>query len=56
MKRKPAATVFNPYIMHQDQLLPPSYDEVIPAGYLVRVVNEVIEKLDLSVLRGEYEG
>jgi transposase len=56
MRRKPAAPVFKAYVMHQDQLLPPSYDEVIEAGHLVRVVNEAIEKLDLSAIQGQYKG
>jgi transposase len=56
MKRKAAAPVFKPYVMHQDQLLPPSYDEVIEADHLVRVVNEAIEKLDLSALLRQYKG
>jgi transposase len=56
MKRKQAAPVFKTYVMHQDQLLPPSYDEVIEAGHLVRVVNEAIDKLDLSALLAQYKG
>lgn len=42
--------------MHQPQLLPASYDEMIEAGHLVRVVNEAIDKLDLSVLVAQYKG
>ena len=42
MKRKRAAPVFKPYVMNQVALLPPSYDELIPPGHLVRVVNEAI--------------
>jgi transposase len=56
MKRKPAAPVFKPYVMNQPHLLPPSYDELIEAEHLVRVVNQVIEKLDLSVVIAKYKG
>lgn len=56
MKRKASAPVFKPYVMNQAQLLPPSYDELIEAGHLVRVVNEAIEKLDLSALLAQYKG
>src|SRR5659263_68630 len=56
MKRKIAAPVYKAYVMHQDQLLPASYDEVIEAGDLVRIVDEAIEKLDLSALQAQYKG
>jgi transposase len=56
MKRKAAAPVFKPYVMGQPHLMPPSYDEVIEEGHLVRVVNDAIENLDLSVLMAQYKG
>lgn len=56
MSRKTNKPVFKPYIMNQGQLLPQSYDEVIEPGHLVRVVNETIEKLDLSSLEAKYKG
>src|SRR4030067_1143026 len=56
MKRKPAAPVFKPYVMNQPHLLPPSYDELIEPGHLVRVVSEAIDKLDLSPLLAQYKG
>jgi transposase len=37
-------------------LLPPSLEEKIPAGHLVRVVDRMIEELDLSVLERQYKG
>ncbi len=42
--------------MDQPQLLPPSYDELIEAEHLVRVVNRVIEQLDLRVVMAKYKG
>lgn len=55
-RRKPAAPVFKAYGQDQLMLLPPRYDEFIPADHLVRVVNAVIEKLDLHVLEAQYKG
>lgn len=37
-------------------LLPPSLEEMIPERHLVRVVNEVIDELDLSKLKKQYKG
>lgn len=54
--RKPAAPVFKPYTMNQLHLLPPSYDELIEPEHLVRVVNRVIEELDLDMMMTRYEG
>ena len=56
MKRKPAAPVFKPYVMNQVALMPPSFEEKIPADHLVRVVNEAVEKIDISVLLAQYPG
>jgi transposase len=56
MKRKPSAPVFKPYVMNQVALMPPSYEEKIPADHLVRVVNEAVEKIDLSALLAQYPG
>lgn len=41
---------------HQDQmlLLPPSLDELVADGHPVRVVNEIIEKIDINALLGAY--
>jgi transposase len=56
MKRKPTAPVFKPYVMNQVALLPPSYDELISEDHLVRVVNDAVEKIDLSSLIAQYKG
>jgi len=42
--------------MGQAMLLPPSLDELIAEGHLVRVVNRVIEGIDLSALLAKYVG
>jgi transposase len=56
MKRKKAAPVFKAYVMNQAALLPASYEEKIPEKHLVRVVNEAIEKMDVSALLAKYKG
>ena len=56
MRRKQAEPTFKPYIMTQPSLIPPSWDELIPSDHLVRVVNRVIDKLDLEALLKKYKG
>jgi len=48
--------VFKEYNQQQIQLLPPSLDEFIPANDLVRVVNQVVDRLDLSSIINQYDG
>ena len=56
MKRKAAAPVFKPYIMAQPSLIPPSWDELIPANHIVRVVNRAIERINVEPLLRKYKG
>jgi hypothetical protein len=42
--------------MNQPHLMPPSLDELIDEHHLVRVVNQVIDKLDLKTVVGRYKG
>jgi transposase len=42
--------------MAQPSLIPMSWDELIPAGHIVRVVNRAIEKIDLEPLMRKYKG
>lgn len=48
--------VFKPYRQHQVQLLPPSLEELIPAGHAVRVVSDVVDRMDLEALLSSYDG
>ena len=48
--------VFKVYSPSQVMLLPPSLAELIPLSYPVRVVNEVIESVNLEVLEKAYKG
>jgi len=52
MKRQ----IFKPYTQAQAMLLPPNLEDLIPEGHLVRVVNEMIEELDLEPLIRQYKG
>jgi transposase len=54
--RKEAFPVFKTYVMNQAALLPASYEEMIPEKHLVRIVNEAVEKIDVSALLGQYKG
>ena len=47
---------FKKYDCNQIMLLPPSLEELIPDNHPVRVVNHVIDKLDLQLLIGNYKG
>jgi transposase len=55
MKKK-AKPVFKRYVQNQPMLIPPSYDDLVPANHPVRVVNEVIERIDISSLESSYKG
>ena len=48
--------VFKPYKQNQVYLLPPSIEEMIEANHPVRVVNEVIEKINIKPLLKLYKG
>jgi transposase len=48
--------VFKAYNQQQGYLLPPSLDELISSNHPVRVVNDVINKIDISPLVSKYKG
>jgi len=56
MKKGHKKVTFKPYTMQQPMLLPQSLDELIPEGHLVRVVNRIIEGIDLEPLLAKYAG
>jgi transposase len=47
---------FKPYAMEQMSLLPLSLEELIREKHLVRVVNRVVEELDIKPLLEKYKG
>jgi transposase len=48
--------VFREYCQDQNFLLPPSLDEFVPDGHEVRIINDVVDAMDLSLLLDKYEG
>ena len=56
MKKGHKKVTFKPYTMEQPSLLPPSLEELIPEDHLVRVVNRVMDELDLEPVLNEYKG
>jgi len=47
---------FKPYSPYQAMLLPPSLDEMIATNHPVRVVNRVIDQIDIRPLIRTYKG
>jgi transposase len=54
-KRHDLKVVFKTYDQAQPLLLPPSLEEMIPHNHPVRVVNQVIEAVDIQSLLGKYK-
>ncbi len=48
--------MFKSYTPNQAMLLPPSLDELIAKDHPVRIVNDVINKINLTPLLQKYEG
>ncbi|AMC11612.1 transposase [Lutibacter profundi] len=48
--------VFKTYNQDQLSLLPPSYDELVPKNHPVRIVNHIIDNVDISTLESTYKG
>jgi transposase len=55
-KSKQKKVTFKEYEMNRIQLLPPSIDSLIPENHIVRVVNKIINELNLDFLIEKYEG
>ena len=53
MSRK---VVFNSYTQEQLSLLPPSYDDLVPNNHPARIVNTIIDQVDISCLERSYKG
>ena len=53
---KKSSVVFKSYAPNQRMLLPPSLDELIAKDHPVRIVNDVIDKINLTPLLQKYEG
>ncbi len=56
MKKQYLKPVFKDYNQKQMMLLPPSLDELIEPGHPVRIVDELIDKVDDTSLFKQYKG
>ena len=56
MQKRNSKVVFKDYTPNQILLLPPSLEEMIEANHPVRVVNQVIDSLDLEIIFNKYKG
>jgi transposase len=56
MSKPKRSVVFKAYTQNQAMLLPPSLDELIGADHPVRIVNQVLEKIDIEPLLKKYNG
>lgn len=55
-KKRHNQVTFKPYEQHQIWLLPPSLGELIPDNHIVRLVNEIIDGMNIAPLLATYEG
>jgi transposase len=51
---KTLSVVFKANHQHQIMAIPPTLDELVPAGHPVRVVHEVLERIDITGLLRQY--
>ena len=56
MQYNKSKIVFKDYNPNQMMLLPPSLEEMIPKNHPVRVVNQVVDTIDLDFLLTKYKG
>ena len=54
MNKRPIRGVFKPYNPDQLSLLPPSLDELIPENHVVRVVDDVINTINIDAILKKY--
>lgn len=56
MAKRILSVAFKAYQQHQAMLLPPSLEELIAPGHPVRIVNQVLDKIDIDPLLKKYKG
>jgi len=56
MTKVKTSVLFKQYNQQQNFLLPPSLDELIEQTHLVRVVNDVVDAMNITSLINQYEG
>jgi len=47
---------FKPYNQGQQWLFPPSLEELVPKNHPLRVVNDIIDQIDITPLLQTYKG
>lgn len=55
-KKRHNVVTFKPYEQHQGMLFLPSFEELIPANHIVRLVSRSIDGMQLDTLLNAYEG
>ena len=55
-KNKHRNVVFKPYQQNQSTFLPPNLDDLIPKNHLVRLINRIIEQMNIDYLLRGYKG
>ncbi|MCK4826957.1 IS1182 family transposase [bacterium] len=55
-KHSHSLVTFKPYEQHQLMLLPPSLEDLIPKNHQVRVINNIIDKMNIDSLLSTYKG
>ncbi len=55
-KRRRSQPVFKPYHQNQVVLLPPSIDEMITPGHLVRLVSVAVDRISIDSILSTYKG
>ena len=55
-KNRSSLPVFKPYEKDQMMALLPSLEELIPSNYMVRLVDEAIEGMNIDALVASYKG
>jgi len=56
MAKRKLGVAFKAYSQNQAMLLPPSLDELIKPNHPVRIVNQVLDKVDIEPLIKKYKG
>ncbi len=56
MSKRIVSVAFKAYHQHQGMLLPPSLDELIGPDHPVRIVSQVLDKIDIDPLLQKYRG
>jgi len=51
-----SSVIYKTYNQSQLSLLPPSYDELVPSNHPVRIVNTIIDNIDISSIEKTYKG